>query len=495
MVAPEHICDEHGRCLDKATAENVAIVCDGAEGVVTDVDSKSSKQSAPLPFCLTSLQQYCSKRWGYTADEVLNACQALYETHKLLTYPRTDSRYLPRSMFDDSMQIAKAIGDNLSDHETLVDGMHFDNVPRCYKDEKVTAHHAIIPTSKEMSDFEGSLKEIEKRIYESVALFFVANFYPQHEYEATKVLIYSKGEIFEAKGRVTLVPGWKVVFGSEDQYEPSDEQPGKGESNSSLPPMLPNDPVTVFTDDVTDKQTRPLHHFTDASLLAAMDNIHRFIDEEKLKQIIKDGGIGTPATRASILSGAIDKGYLVRFKEKYLRATDKAFSLVSIIPQVLSSPGYTAAWEGQLKKISLGQLDYNTFVKQIERWITKIVEQVKETSAKNVASVSQTLQESGSIHTCFDCKATMRRLQNKKNKSYFWACSDRDNCNSIFPDKNGKPFKQQQSPTCPDCGKKMYLRKGLKPGKKIKTSFWGCSGYPTCKATLPVSKSKEAEPL
>ena len=297
---------------NSACADEVSLKCDGASGLINDVESKSSKQSSPLPFCLTSLQQYCSKRWGYTADEVLQSCQILYEQHKLISYPRTDSRYLPRSMFPEAQSVSRSIVQNLPSMVHAVTGADFQHQPRCYKDEKVTAHHAIVPTSHISASME-NLKEKEYNIYEAVSIFFLAQFHEQFEFEQTRVLIESKGELFEAKGKVTLNPGWKQLFTSEEQYNPDDEKESKSNNEETLlPPLAENDEVVIFSEDVEEKHTRPLPHYTDASLLSAMDNIHRFIAEPKLKQIIKEGGIGTPATRASILSGAVDKGLSFR---------------------------------------------------------------------------------------------------------------------------------------------------------------------------------------
>ncbi|CAJ0563603.1 DNA topoisomerase 3 [Escherichia coli] len=492
-IPPEECSDEQGRCVNKAYAEQVASQVNGANAVISKAETKPGKESAPLPFDLTSLQQYASKRWGYTAQQVLDAAQALYETHKATTYPRTDSRYLPESQKEDIPDILQAL--ILSDQNVsgLVAGADPHRKTRVFNDAKVTAHHAIIPTPAR-TDI-SAMSEIEFNLYDAIRRFYIAQFYSEFEFTKTSIEVQCGRHLFAASGKTPTKQGWKVLFASDSESSPKDE----GEDTDApveqekLPRVSQGEPALLNGAELANKMTRPAPHFTEATLLAAMENIARFVTEEKFKQILKDtAGLGTPATRASIIQGAVDKGYFKRQK-KVLLATDKAHALIAVLPPAIKSPGMTAAWEQELEKVASGSGNMSVFMKQISTWICQMVEQLKVAApvlTKEGGAMAKAFEGAKPpSHECFNCGGEMHRIKGKNG--FFWGCQN-EACKKTFPDNRGKPEKRiaaEDCPDCPDCGSPMRLRKGKAPGKKRASKFWGCTAYPDCKGTMPFKKS------
>jgi len=500
-VPPEECSDEQGRCINKTYAEQVAAQVKGAQAVISKAETKAGKESAPLPFDLTSLQQYASKRWGYTAQQVLDAAQALYETHKATTYPRTDCRYLPESQREDIPDILQSM--ILSDQNVsgLVAGADPNRSSRAFNDKKITAHHAIIPTPARTNI--QAMSEVEFNLYDAIRRFYIAQFYSAFEFNRTSIEVTCGNHLFAAKGKMPLKQGWKVLFNSDSESSPADEGEADDatKEQSSLPRVNQGEPALILDSSLQDKMTRPPAHFTESSLLSAMENIARFVTEEKFRQILKDtAGLGTPATRAGIIQGAVDKGYFKRQK-KVLLATEKAHALVSVLPAAVKSPGMTAAWEQELEKIAAGEGNMTTFMAHISKWICGLVDQLKQ-NAGELTQDGGVLARAFSgakapAHQCFACGGTLKRI--KGSKGFFWGCQNPP-CRKTFPDNRGKPQDPSKAkeppknaPKCPECDSPMLRRKGKpKDGKKA-SSFWGCSNYPTCKGTKPI-KSRRKQP-
>lgn len=501
-VPPEHCSDEQGRCTNSAYAESVKQQTTGAEAKVSRAETKPGYESAPLPFDLGSLQQYASKRWGYTAQETLDTAQSLYENHKIATYPRADCRYLPESQHNDAPEILQALMQSDPSISGLVAGADTHKVSRAFNDKKMdSAHHAIIPTT-ELADM-AALNEREANLFDAIRRFYIAQFYQEHEFSRTTIEVLCGEHLFAASGKTPLKQGWKLLFASDNESAPQDASDGDdGVSdqrlNSSLPRVSEGEPALVSELDNIRKMTRPAPHYTEASLISAMENIGRFVEEEQYKQILKEtAGLGTPATRASTIKGARDKGYLVT-KNKTLRATDKAFALIANLPPAITSPGMTAAWEQELDRIASGDARMQVFMEGISGWVHNLVTTIKsnaesllvdggalEQSFKTAVPEEKTAQ-------CFLCGGEMRRIKGKYG--FFWGCQTTA-CKKTFPDNRGKPVERTpevDAPDCSECGKPMRLRKGKAPGKKRASQFWGCTGYPECKATLPY-KRKAAE--
>lgn len=491
-VPGEDVCDDQGRCTSKPYIEQVAAQVTGAAASISKAETKAGKESAPLPFDLTSLQQYAAKRWGYTAQQVLDIAQSLYETHKATTYPRTDSRYLPESQRADVPTILQAIIQTDSSFAGLVAGSDPNRKARAFNDSKVTAHHAIIPTPARANL--AAMNETERNIYDAVCRFYIAQFYSDFEFNRTDIEVDCSGHTFVARGKVPLRQGWKVLFASEAENDPQDSPNEDDSEQTSLPKVNQGEPAQLSRPDVQDKMTRPSPHFTEATLLAAMENIARFVTEEHFKKILKEtAGLGTPATRASIIEGAVQRGYIKREK-KVLKATDKAHALISVLPPAIKSPGMTAAWEQELERIAEGTGNMSAFMGQITGWITQTVEQLKAAAPQLTAAdgvIDQAFKSAKPAeHECFACGGLLRRI--KGAKGFFWGCRN-EACKKTFNDNRGKPEERRDSndplaPKCPECSSAMRLRKGVAPGKKRATQFWGCTAYPQCKAILAYSK-------
>lgn len=492
-LPPEEVSDDQGRCINKAFAEQVARQVKGKYGVIEHAETKRGKESPPLPFCITSLQKYASGKWGYTAQEVLDGAQGLYETHKATTYPRTESRHLPVSQRADIPKTLQSVV--LSDQSIsgLVAGADPDRASRAFNDAKVEAHHAIIPTTTR-TDI-SKMSELEFNLYDAVRRHYIAQFYAPFEFDKTNIRLNVEDHLFSASGKVPIKQGWRILFANEQPEDAPEED--EDDSGNLLPPMRQGEPAAVADATLDEKTTRPPPHFTEATLLDAMSNIARYVDEPKFKAILKASkGIGTGATRAGIIEGAVGRGYIKR-KKKILVASDKAHALVAILPQALKSAGLTALWEQQLEGIVDGRLDLDTFMTQMNKWVTNMVVTVRDNSdqivEKNPALAAAFAKAGGPVHACFTCGSNLKRI--KGSKGFFWGCSSQT-CKETFPDNKGKPQQRQaqldaSAPSCPECGSVMREKSGKKPNAQRKTKFWGCTGWPNCKVTLTPAEAKK----
>ncbi|MBU2952221.1 DNA topoisomerase III [Marinobacter sp. F3R08] len=439
-VCPEDMADSEGRCINKGYAQQVAQAIQGAQGRIAKVTQKQRKENAPLPFDMTSLQQYGSKRWGYTAQEVLDIAQSLYETHKLISYPRTDSRYLPDSQHQEVSGILQSLSRSDPDFAGICAGADATVKGRAFNDSKVSAHNGIIPTHK-VGDL-SKLNERERQLYDAVRRFYVAQFYEPYQFESTDVVAHIGGnsqqepQQFVANGKVPKAMGWRVLFQEQSEHDPKDDAEDDAE-NSTLPAMSEGEGAQARTANFYEKMTRPAPHFTEAALLAAMENIARFVPEPQFKRVLKEtSGIGTVATRAGIIEGAIQKGYLKREK-RTLRSTPKAAALISFVPKVVSSPGMTAAWEQELEKIASGEQTMTNFLSELERWLSKMIEKVKASGIADNPEVKAALAaEKGPAYDCPSCGSEMRKRKGQYGD--FWGCTSRS-CNKTFDNYRNKP--------------------------------------------------------
>lgn len=499
-MPPDSIADHASRCTNRAAAQQCADDIKGTAAAISQAITEPKKEAPPLPFDLTSLQQYANRRWGYTAQQVLDAAQALYEKHKATTYPRSDCRYLPKSQQEDVPDILAALKASDAGIAALVDGSNPSRKARVFDDAKVKAHHAIIPTPARVRI--AAMSEIEAHLYDAIRRFYLAQFFPEHQYLASTITVECAGHHFVARGSTPTDAGWKAVFVSEHEINPEDEtdlEDTHAPEQSTLPPVQRAERVTLTGSDLAEKATRPPAYFTEDALLGAMENIARFVQEEQFKKILRDTtGLGTTATRAGIIQGAVDRGYFER-KKRQLRATAKAQALIAVLPPGIKSPGLTAVWEQELEKISTGTVAMADFMSKVTTWICTTVAQLKQ-------AAPELTKPGGAIATafasaappsapCFVCNGVVRRI--KGSNGYFWGCRE-STCGKTFEDQRGKPvdpaIKQQiadNAPDCPDCGADMRLRKTKPvPGKRAK-NFWGCSDYPACSGVSPYKSPKK----
>jgi DNA topoisomerase-3 len=300
--ACEPYMDDEGRVLLKKLAENVIARVAGQTGTVINVQQTKQKQPAPLPYNLSALQIDAAKRFGFSAQQVLDVCQQLYEKHKLITYPRSDSRYLPTEHLGEVSAVMSAITKTCPNLGNAVKGADLQLKSKTWNDAKVSAHHAIIPTQRAMDT--SQLSSAEAKVYELIARQFVAQFYPPFEYTDKQIDSIVCGGLFIAKQKDVLAPGWKALFqtsapqGAGAGADQSDE----GFSTAKLPKVRIGDAVECTEAILAEKQTSPPKYFTDATLLGAMTGIARFVSDPAIKKILREtDGLGTEATRAGII--------------------------------------------------------------------------------------------------------------------------------------------------------------------------------------------------
>ena len=312
------------------------------------------------------------------------------------------------------------------------------------------------------------------------------------------------GHHFVARGSTPTAAGWKAVFGSEQESNPEDEtdrEDTHAPEQSTLPPVLQAERVTLTGNDLAEKATRPPAYFTEDALLGAMENIARFVQEEQFKKILRDTtGLGTTATRAGIIQGAVDRGYFER-KKRQLKATAKAQALIAVLPPGIKSPGLTAVWEQELEKISTGTATMGDFMSKITTWICTTVAQLKQAAPELTkpggAMATAFASAVPATAPCFSCKGLIRRIKGKNG--YFWGCRDMQ-CGKTFEDVRGKPVDpatkqkiQDSAPNCPACGGDMRLRKTRPVQGKRSKQFWGCSDYPECSGISTYKAPKKTD--
>lgn len=375
--------DEDGRVLNPKLAETVANRIRQQPAQVTSVERKEKSQRAPLPYNLSSLQIDASKAFGMSAQQVLDTCQSLYEKYQLITYPRSDCRYLPDEHFFEAKGIFNAIGTNESSLINGVNSANSDLKSSAFSSKKVDAHHAIIPTQKVHS---GALSNYEKKVYSLIARQYLMQFYPLHKYAETQVDVEISGGLFRAKERELLSLGWKSLLPAQ-----------KDTKTTLLPPLTQGQTLWSGEPSIDAKQTEPPAHYTDATLLAAMTGIARHVQNVALKSVLKEtDGLGTEATRAGIIELLFKRQFLQR-QGKTIRSTAVGQSLIGILPQACSLPDMTAEWEHSLSEISERGLSYEAFMVSLTGKLSTIINNAK-TCQLNPAVV-QTLSASGAKPT------------------------------------------------------------------------------------------------
>ena len=368
----------------KTADEAAAIVaaCDNQTGEITKLDKSERKERAPMLYDLTSLQRDANSRFGFSARRTLAAAQRLYEEHKALTYPRTNSRFITQDMIGEIKPIAELVGDQKEYGEAAKYVLGLDVLPlgRVVNDAKVTDHHAIIPTRAERHPVE-KMNPDDRRIYDLVVRRFLAVFHPDAVFENTRVETTVAGHVFRTRGKLMLVPGWRGVYGeAADAEGGSDEDEGR---EQQLPRLLQGEQATVQEVSSEAKETKPPRRYTEGSLLAAMETAGKLVDEEELREAMKDSGIGTPATRAAIIERLLQVGYIER-DGRALVVTEKGLNVIRLLGEhALTSPGLTGEWEHRLSKIETGEDSREAFMGDIVKFASDTVGEL-DTKLKDV---------------------------------------------------------------------------------------------------------------
>ncbi len=362
--------DEEGRLLNRTLAEHVVKRITGQPALVTAYNDKRDSEPAPLPFSLSALQIEAAKRFGLSAQNVLDICQKLYETHKLITYPRSDSRYLPEEHFAGRQAVINAISVHAADllPQPAVDP---DIRNRCWDDKKVDAHHAIIPTARASNV---NLTENEAKVYRLVASQYLMQFCPDAVYRKCQIDLDIANGKFVAKARFLAEAGWRALLGAKERDEENDGTP--------LPVAAKADELLCENGEVVERQTQPPRHFTDATLLSAMTGIARFVQDKDLKKILRaTDGLGTEATRAGIIELLFKRGFLSK-KGRYIISTDPGRALFHSLPEMATRPDMTAHWESTLTQISEKQCRYQDFMQPLVGTLYQLIDQAKSTPVR-----------------------------------------------------------------------------------------------------------------
>ena len=447
--------DEEGRLLDRTVAEACAAKIQGQPGSITEVTKKNGTNSAPLPFSLSTLQRAAGPKLGFSPAKTLDVAQRLYEK-KIVTYPRSDSNYLPTSQFQDAPRILANLQQcKDGDLEKWSAGANPKLKSYAYNTKKVSAHHAIIPTLEKVDLTK--LQADEAKLYQMIAKRFILQFYPVHKFEQTTAIVRCAEEDFVAKGKVVTQEGWKAIERIPDKNE--------DEEGKELPKLTKGQRVEEQQAEVVEKKTTPPARFTQDTLIGALTNAHKFVQNAELKEVIKDiKGIGTEATRSSIMEELIKLGILQEVKskkKKELFVSEAVKELLPLLPTTLTYPDQTALMELDLDKIASGDLS-------LEEYMAKQVDYIQSLVGVPV--------------TCPVCgKGTLRKRVNSKDQSIFWSCDKYPECKATFSDVGGEPLVTP----CPQCGKGYLRRLHGRNG-----DFFGCSNYPECHTTYEAYKGK-----
>lgn len=414
-------------------ADSIVNKCKGKEGEVIEVKKATKKKYSPALYDLTELQRDANKIFGYSAKETLNLMQRLYENHKILTYPRTDSRYVTSDIVETIPERLKAVA--FGEYRAVAEQLLKLGVKanKNYVDNsKVSDHHAIIPTEEKGNL--ANLNREEKNIYDLVVKRFLSVLMPNYEYEQTTIVVDIAKEIFIAKGNITKNKGWKRLY---------DNLKDEEEENQELPNLKKGDKVTIVSVNKVKKETTAPSRFNEATLLSAMENPHKYINvgKDAAKTLGETGGLGTVATRADIIEKLFNS-FVIEKKGKDIYPTSKGKQLIDLVPKDLKSPLLTAKWEKELEDIAKGKSNDIKFIKGMREYATNLVEDVKGGTEK-FHHDNQTGKK------CPNCGKYLLEVKSKNGR--LLVCQDRE-CGYR------ENLARLTNARCPECHKKLELR-------------------------------------
>ena len=416
--------DEEGRLIKRDPAEQLAEEIRLEPGVVESVEQKKGQSQPKLPYSLSSLQIDAGKIYGYSPQEVLDTQQSLYEK-KLTTYPRSDCDYLPTNQLADVPLVLKSLRALTDDLAQMVKNADPALRSRAWNDKKISAHHAIIPTT--ITPEWEKLTEKEQNLYILVAKAYLAQFYPPQTFLSTKIQIRCAGESFHASGKVILDDGWKQLYHGSLEEKEGDDHP-----ETKLPAVKQGDAVSFQESRIQTRTTKPPARYNASTLLKAMKEIGKYVKDASLKATLKDcSGIGTEATRAGIIETIQKRGFVSVTRQKNLIPTEKGYLLLRILSDSITYPDITARWEQSLDAISRKEMRLQDFFQEQSRFVQQLLEEAKSCEIPPPKDVVR----------CPKCSNPMMRRWTTKNgkKSYFWGCSKYPECKTTLPDRNGKP--------------------------------------------------------
>ena len=443
------------KIFDKARADGIASKIAGQAGKVVEIQKDAKRELPPLAYDLTELQRDANRKYGYSAKKTLSVMQKLYEAHKLVTYPRTDSRYISDDIVPTLPERLKsiAVGPYSEWARNLLRNKL--NVTKRFADSsKVTDHHAVIPTEQYVDL--SSLNQEERNIYDLIVRRFIAVLNPPFEYEQTTIKIDVKDELFYAKGKIVKSSGWKAVYQGLGKTDDEEDEEDEEEQDQSLPDVREGQTARMDSVKAVNGKTKPPARYTEATLLSAMEHPGKFIENKALREALEGtSGLGTPATRADIIEKLFDTFYVER-KGKEIIPTSKGIQLIGLVPPDLKSPELTARWEQQLQLISRGKANADAFASEMKKYASKLV--------SNVIASSETYRhENVTREKCPECGKYMLDVNGKKGRML--VCPDRE-CGYR------RGVSQISNARCPECHKKMEIR-----GEGENRAFFCACGY------------------
>ncbi|HDR7323837.1 DNA topoisomerase III [Bacillus cereus group sp. N18] len=429
----------NSRSFNKEKIDGIVKNLDKQNATVVEIDKKQKKSFSPGLYDLTELQRDANKKFGYSAKETLNIMQKLYEQHKVLTYPRTDSRYISSDIVGTLPERLKACG--VGEYRPLAHKVLQKPIKpnkSFVDDSKVSDHHAIIPTEGYVNF--SSFTDKERKIYDLVVKRFLAVLFPAFEYEQLTLRTKVGNETFIARGKTVLHAGWKEIY--ENRFEDDDVTDDVKEQ--LLPHIEKGDTLAVKLIMQTSGQTKPPARFNEATLLSAMENPTKYMDTQnkQLADTLKStGGLGTVATRADIIDKLFNS-FLLEKRGKDIHITSKGRQLLDLVPEELKSPTLTGEWEQKLEAIAKGKLKKEVFISEMKNYTKEIVSEIKSSDKKYK-------HDNISTKSCPDCGKPMLEVNGKKGKML--VCQDRE-CG------HRKNVSRTTNARCPQCKKKLELR-------------------------------------
>jgi len=470
---PDDPDDRADRIWQKEIAESIQERCTGKPAVATD-KHKETREAPPPLFDLTTLQRESNKRFGLSAKSTLSAAQALYEKHKVLTYPRTDSKCLPEDYRTEVKRIMSSLGGNYASlAQKIGDPSRAFMARRIFDNKKISDHFAIIPTGEAAS----GLSEIERKVYDLVVRRFLAAFMDAAVWKVVERTTRVGDDAFRTTARLLAVAGWREAFGREDDLEPeigiASRLPGLDDTGAK---------IHTIRIELQGCRTNPPPRYNDATLLAAMETAGKLLDDEELAEAMKERGLGTPATRAETIERLIAARYVTR-ERKDLIPTSKAMNIIQLLEAIpvegLVSPTLTGEWEHKLLQMEKGQISRSGFMHDIIKFTENIVEKARS------------IPHDPTDLLCEKCNSPMIIKWGKNGR--FLCCSNYPECKNIknfTHDENGKVKHLEDQTTdikCNKCGKPMLVKEG-RYGQ-----FLACSGYPECKTTMNASRNENGD--
>jgi DNA topoisomerase-3 len=347
--------DENGYCVDRRIVECIIAKIKGQSAQVIQFEEKEKQEAPPIGLSLSTLQKIASSQLGLSAKQVLETAQSLYETHKATTYPRSDCQYLPESQWNEAKIIVPALKHIYPELQHMIDQCDLTLKSAIWNDKKITAHHAIIPTTNSRVNY-SQFSTVERQVYDLICRYYLAQFLKPYLYASRVVLIECKNEKFSAACHTPIALGWCQAFtDNENKVLPQDVK---------IPTLSPGMSLMSGQERLNKRQTQPLARHTEGTLIDAMQNVCRAVADPQLKKVLKEtAGIGTEATRANILEILFKRGYLIR-QGKLVVSTPKGRHLIASLPQIMTDPVTTAQWEQEFDAIANNQRTLDSFISQ-----------------------------------------------------------------------------------------------------------------------------------